>query len=46
MRPATALHVVGEDEIWLTTDMGKLFEGSRHGWGLRAQIEARHARMG
>ncbi|MCA9608455.1 MAG: hypothetical protein KC619_22780 [Myxococcales bacterium] len=39
MRPATALHVVDEDEIWLTTDMGKLFEGSRHGWGLRAEME-------
>ncbi len=40
MRTATALHAVGEDEIWLTTDMGKLFEGSRHGWGLRAELDA------
>lgn len=40
MRPATALSVVSEDEMWLTTDMGKLFEGSRHGWGLRAEMEA------
>ena len=38
-RPATSLHVVDNNEIWLTTDMGKLFEGSRHGWGLRAEVE-------
>lgn len=39
MRPATGLVVVNEDEIWLTTDMGKLFEGTSHGWAQRAQVK-------
>jgi len=39
VRPATGLCVVSEDEIWLTTDMGKLFEGTSHGWALRAELD-------
>ncbi|MBZ0119881.1 MAG: hypothetical protein K8H88_23030 [Sandaracinaceae bacterium] len=40
LRPITGLCVVDEDELWATTDNGKLFEGTSHGWALRAQYDA------
>ncbi len=39
-RPVTGLYVGNIDDVWLTTDNGKLFEGTSHGWALRLQLDA------
>ncbi len=39
-RPVTGLCVADVDDLWITTDNGKLFEGTSHGWALRLQLDA------
>lgn len=39
LRNVTGLALVDDDTYWLTTDNGKLFEGSSHGWAVRAEHE-------
>lgn len=38
-RSVTGLSVTDPDELWLTADNGKLFEGTSHGWALRTQLD-------
>jgi hypothetical protein len=40
VRNASGLFVGDADDLWLTTDNGKLFEGTSHGWALRTQLDA------
>jgi hypothetical protein len=37
---ASGLFASDPDDLWLTTDNGKLFEGTSHGWALRARYDA------
>lgn len=39
LRDVTGMSVDGVDDLWVTTDNGKLFEGTRHGWALRAHFD-------
>ncbi|RZO60829.1 MAG: hypothetical protein EVA89_12720 [Sandaracinaceae bacterium] len=39
LRDLTGLSAGEPNDLWATTESGKLFEGTQHGWALRAQFD-------